>query len=70
MAAVLALVVGLGTLAACGDGSSGPDRPKATPPAKTLPTTYVPSVKRPNMLVIETDDMRWDDLSSCPTCAS
>ena len=66
MAAVLALVVGLGTLAACGDGSSGPDRPKATPPAKTLPTTYVPSVKRPNMLVIETDDMRWDELKFMP----
>ena len=66
MAAVLALVVGLGTLAACGDGSSGSDRPKATPPAKTLPTTYVPSVKRPNVLVIETDDMRWDDLRCMP----
>ena len=66
MAAVLALVVGLGTMAACGDGSSGSDRPKATPQVKTLPTRYVPSVKRPNMLVIETDDMRWDELKFMP----
>jgi len=66
VAAVLALVVGLGAVAACGDSASPPTRPKATPPAKTLPTTYVPSVKRPNMLVIEADDMRWDELKFMP----
>ncbi len=66
MATVLALVVGLGTIAACGDGGTKPARPRATPPAKTLPTTYVPSVKKPNMLVIETDDMRWDELKFMP----
>ena len=63
---VLALVVGLGTIAACGDGGKHPDRPKAAPPAKTLPTTYVPSVKRPNVMVIEADDMRWDELKFMP----
>ena len=66
MAAVLALVVGIGIVAACAHGSPGTSRPRATPPAKTLPTTYVPSVKRPNMLVIETDDMRWDELKFMP----
>ncbi len=66
MAAVLALVIGLGAIAACGSDGPKTDRPKATQPAKTLPSTYVPSVKRPNMLVIETDDMRWDELKFMP----
>jgi len=59
---VAALVVATLLLAACG----GASHPKTKRPPAPLPTGYVPSVARPNMLVIETDDMRWDELKFMP----
>lgn len=79
---MLALLLGLAavTLAACSGsqppgsaGSSGADKaaegaqqPGPLEASATLPSTAYPAVKKPNILVIETDDMRADELETMP----
>jgi len=66
--ALVALVLMI--LAACGTAEvdpraerSGPERTRITP---APPETTEPPKRHPNVLVIETDDMRWDDLRWMP----
>src|SRR5690242_4272902 len=65
-----ALVAAL-VLAACGTQEHQP-RPEAVPPTpQTRITPEAPAVRepkqqRPNVLVVEADDMRWDDLRWMP----
>ncbi len=63
------------SLAACGTAQSTPSAAPSSPvvpaPAQTRvtpasPQTEEPNQRRPNVLVIETDDMRWDDLRWMP----
>ncbi|MBV9831696.1 MAG: sulfatase [Marmoricola sp.] len=65
--AVTAALVCLGGVAACGESGS---RQLVTPPPTTQPVTPGLLVRtpqpRPNVLVIEADDMRWDDLRFMP----
>lgn len=63
---IVALVLALLAAASCG-GSNKPPR-TVEPPEPTLsaPTKFVPRVKKPNVLVIETDDMRMDELRFMP----
>lgn len=68
----LVVAAGLATaLLISGAGCSG-GSPQAAPhtPATSIalapPTATEPVAKRPNILVIETDDMRWDDLRWMP----
>lgn len=51
------------TAAACGGGGTPPRAQHHSTPAAT---GYVPSVTRPNILVIEADDMRSDELKFMP----
>src|SRR5690349_20574190 len=66
VAALLALLVTLSLAAVLAGSGSGPvatapvARPVAARPAAVVAT-------RPNILVIETDDMRWDDLRWMPS---
>lgn len=63
----VALTLGLG-LTACGGTTATQPTPSHSPTSRpsTPPPTYTPSVERPNMLIIEADDMRWDDLRWMP----
>ena len=65
--AVLAALV----LVGCGAAQAGPQGRDPSAPRQTLitpasPRTSEPPQRRPNLLVIETDDMRWDDLRWMP----
>jgi N-acetylglucosamine-6-sulfatase len=61
----IAALVGCGTDRATHehDGHARPDR---TAPAAVRPTATEKAQRHPNVLVIETDDMRWDDLRWMP----
>ena len=65
--AVTAVLACLGGVAACGARGAGD---LAAPPHETMAATLDLVQKsprqRPNVLVIETDDMRWDDLRFMP----
>jgi arylsulfatase A-like enzyme len=68
--AVLAAVVAL-VLAGCGPGTRDKEaHPRADPPETHVtlqpPAVQEPRQKHPNVLVIEADDMRWDDLRFMP----
>ncbi|MGI9157474.1 MAG: sulfatase family protein [Marmoricola sp.] len=62
----VAVALALVAASSCG-GSPKPPR-TVEPPEPTLsaPTKFVPKVKKPNILVIETDDMRMDELRFMP----
>ncbi|MET0999916.1 MAG: sulfatase [Marmoricola sp.] len=69
---MLATLVGV-TAVACGDVErpAAAPRPATTPPSEELVSPASPDLtkteqERPNLLVIETDDMRWDDLRWMP----
>jgi N-acetylglucosamine-6-sulfatase len=73
LALALALAC-LGGAAACGDtgargsGDSGQSQPTITAgPDQVRAAQAGPPRERPNLLVIETDDMRWDDLRFMPS---
>ncbi|MDQ6641772.1 MAG: sulfatase [Actinomycetota bacterium] len=63
-----ALVSALLAVAACGSGGNAPKRISVEPPQPTITaaTRYVPPVRKPNILVIEADDMRTDELKFMP----
>lgn len=68
---VAVLVAGLMLVAACGGERTTLKPEHDRTPAHTLitpdqPTTTRPAQARPNLFVIETDDMRWDELRFMP----
>src|SRR6478672_2836814 len=70
MVSGLAAVVALTTVA-CGADHPPATQPHPSAPRQTLitpasPTVSEPKQRRPNVLVIEADDMRWDDLRWMP----
>ena len=70
---LLAVLLAAVVLAGCGGAPTPGDRPEERPRTarETVITPQAPAVaeppqKRPNVLVIETDDMRWDELRFMP----